>query len=330
MKINKTLTALVAATGIAISGQAMAGTASGTSISNTATLSFDVNGTPVSDVSDTATFAVDTLVSMTLLSQNNPTGDAGSSVSLTYTLTNTTNGPMYFNLTGAASSTYTLDSGSTNASIVGDLAYLEVEGDSLTFSYDESISDTATDGSSVDDIASATAALSDGTALVASTEDKNDVSFLNLAQVVFAETGGTTDVDYDGFTDETASYSVTSASLTSVKTVAVDNNIDPLFGNFAIPGNTVTYTVVVTSDGTNNATGVNFSDALDTVTLDQDTVTNIVITDNDDITDLVVVTDYTIDNDASAGSSTPGTLEISLPDIPTGEHLTIKFTVTIL
>ena len=323
MKINKTLTALIAGASISMSGQVLAATASGTPISNTATLSFDVNGTAVSDISTTATFAVDTLVSMTLSSDNGPTGDAGSDVNLIYTLTNTTNGPMYFNLGGGSG--YTLDSGSTGAVISSGIAYLALEGDSLTFSFDETIADDAVDGASVDVEVTATAAESDGTILENSALDKNDVAVINVAQVVLADAGNT---NYDAIIEATATYSVTSAHITSSKTVTVDT--DATFGTFAIPGNTVTYSVLVESDGTNAATGIIFSDVLDTANLDQDSITNIVVTDNDNVTVLAAGTDYVIVNDASASSTTPGTLQISLPDIPTGNHLTVDFTVTIL
>jgi len=67
MKINKTLTALIAGASLGLSGQAFAvGTAAGTEIQNKVTLSYDVGNATQDPVSNTAQFKVDNKIDMVL------------------------------------------------------------------------------------------------------------------------------------------------------------------------------------------------------------------------------------------------------------------------
>jgi len=68
MKVNKTLTALIASAGLGLSGHAFAiGTAANTNIENEATLTFTVNSVPQELQRDTAEFVVDNKIDLNLV-----------------------------------------------------------------------------------------------------------------------------------------------------------------------------------------------------------------------------------------------------------------------
>ncbi len=327
MKINKTLTALIAGASLSISGQALATTEAATSIKNTATLSFDVNGTNVSDVSSEAEFRVDSKVNMTLISQNSPTADAGDDATLTFKLTNLTNGPMYYVIAGGSSYAFT-GTPPTNASIAGDLIYLEKEGDEVTFTSTESVPNAAVYSSTIDVELTATATNNLKVAIETSTADK-DTNLLGLYYVLADE--GT--VNYDGIYEDTSTITVSSAHLTATKTVTIKD--DGMGTKYAIPGATVTYTIVITSDGSKDAEGVIFTDDLNTnaPNLDFTTISNITVLNNADVA-LAAPADYTVVNDGTAA----GIISLNLPNIladtddagpKTDEKLTVSFDIDI-
>jgi hypothetical protein len=103
MKINKTLTALIAGASLGLSGQAFAanGTDSGTLISNTASLKYTVNSVDQDDITNDATFLVATRVDFTLSTPDNTATTVtpgGTDYVLTYDITNEGNAPFDFSL----------------------------------------------------------------------------------------------------------------------------------------------------------------------------------------------------------------------------------------
>ncbi len=331
MKINKTLTALIAGASLGLSGQVLATTAATTSIKNTASLSFKVNGSDVSELSTEAEFTVDSKVNMTLQSNDDPTSEAGTNETLSFTLTNLTNGPMYFLLAGGSG--YTATTTPSNATLTIDLIYLDKEGDAITFEFDESIPNDATDTSTIEVEVTATATDDSKVTITTNNAADKDNNLTTLFYVL-ADNG---DVNYDAIYEATSTITVSSASLTSTKAVTVKEDGMGTTGRtdtkLAIPGAIVTYSVLIQSDGTKDATGVIFSDVLP-ATLDPESVNNIVVYANDGITPLdlgPLITNYTVPSDASTDpGNTPGTVEIALPDITTGTQLTVEFDVTIL
>jgi len=102
MKINKTLTALVAGASLGLSGQAMAiGTASNVLIINTATLDFDVSGQPQEQVTDPSQFRVDNKIDLSLIwnDATAPTTVANTSKAISFKLYNAGNTAQSYKLT---------------------------------------------------------------------------------------------------------------------------------------------------------------------------------------------------------------------------------------
>jgi uncharacterized repeat protein (TIGR01451 family) len=86
-----------------------------------------------------------------------------------------------------------------------------------------------------------------------------------LVEVVFADVAGTAagDAANDGEHSDTGSYTVGSAALTITKTAVA---LDAFGTDYAIPGATVTYTIVITNNGTADADSVVITDDISAFT----------------------------------------------------------------
>lgn len=328
MKLNKTLTALAIGASFGLSGQAFAaGTPASTSITNTATMSYTVNSTAVPATSSQAKFSVDAKVNLTLTSDNTPSADAGATTNLLYTLTNTGNDVMYYKLDSNGSDLFKLSS--DDSVIPNGVIQVPVDG-SISFYLEQAVSDSAADGATESYVVNAKVSDAAGTYLTESTADKNlNQTNLDDTFLVFAEattdnglllSGGTT---RDGGFSTQGDITVNAPELSGTKTVVVKD--DGLGGTFAVPGATVTYKIIINSTGTKTATGVIFADNLATNApeLDYSTIANIVVLDNTDT--VLPIANYTVNDDGT----TAGTINLSLPDMPTGEKLTVSFDIDI-
>lgn len=272
-----------------VSTQAQAGTASGTTINNTASLNYTVGGVSQTAVaSGAATFVVDTLVSMTLTAQAAATTVVPNSTlqATKFTLTNTGNSTVNQILSAATLANGTsVYSTTTNFAPTSCVAYQDGNGNG-TF---EAASDTQTYVSnlaantsvsvfvvcsipaarvnndfgsvSLTTQASTAGAGAPGTALVASTGAK----VLGTVATVFGDLAGTDDLANDGKISARSGYLVQSASLAVVKSVAVW--CDPVNGATnpkLFPGSFAQYTVSVTNAATATASATlsNVSDTL--------------------------------------------------------------------
>lgn len=278
-----------------------AGTASGTSISNTATVNFSVGGVAQTAVtSSAATFVVDTKVDLTVA-----TSDAAAvSVSpgatnqvLTYSVTNTGNKVQDFSLTSIAVATGvaakfgglndSLDASSVSVYVEdGTTASFQPAEDTATF-IDELAADasqtvyivstipsTATNGqiASYHLLAEARAGGSSGGSVGAALTETAGADTQGSVDIVFADGQGS-DTANDGARDAKHSsqddYSVAGAVLTVSKTSTVvsdpsNNTSNPK----RIPGAVVEYTITVSNAaGAADATGITVTDALDTANL---------------------------------------------------------------
>lgn len=258
--------------------QAQAATASGTSISNTASLSYTVGGvTQTAVASGAATFVVDTLVSMTLVPQATYTTVVpNSTLQVTkFTYTNTGNSTINSILTPATlANGVSVYSKTTNFTPTSCSAYQDVNGNGTYESAIDTqpyVSNLAANSSvtlfvvcsipagqvnndfggvSLTAQASTPGAGSPGTPLVASSGAK----VLGTVATVFGDAAGTDDVANDGKISARSGYLVQSASLTMTKSVAVW--CDPVNGATnpkLFPGSFAQYTIAVTNSATATA-----------------------------------------------------------------------------
>ena len=262
-----------------------AGTSSGTVISNSATVDYDVGGIDQDDITSAAvTFKVDRKVNLTMVTDESAaisiTPGSTDNV-LTFTLTNTGNDIFDFTLNATALAGGAAAFGGTDnvdASVVdvfvedGTTVGYQLAEDTATsvdnLAADANVkiyvvSDFAT-GLVNDDIASyhleATARDSSGSALTEDTDGDDP----NTVEDVFADGSGTNDAVEDAVHSDQADYKVATAVLTVTKTSAVIS--DPINGTtnpLAIPGALIEYTVTIANAaGASTATGISLSDDL--------------------------------------------------------------------
>lgn len=281
--------ALLALAIMSVFTSAQAGTASGTTITNTASLNYSVGGVNQTAVaSGASTFVVDTLVSMTLTAQAAATNVIpNSTLQVTkFILTNTGNSTVNQILSASTLPNGTsVYSTTTNFAPTSCAAYQDGNGNG-TF---EPASDTQTyvanllantsvavfvtcsipaarvnndfGSVSLTTQASTAGAGAAGAALVASTGAK----VLGTVATVFGDLAGTDDIANDGRISARSGYFVQSATLSVVKSVAVW--CDPVNGATnpkLFPGSFAQYTLSVTNAATATASATlsNISDTL--------------------------------------------------------------------
>ncbi len=281
MKINKTLTALIAGASIGISGQAFAaGTAAGTTITNQVTLNYEVSGTAQAQLDVDTSFLVDNKIDMEISDNSGAlTIIPGESITYTYTLTNSGNKSQIFELllANSADATGTASTGDTGDITLPTVTYAFagsntstgsiLAGGYVTIPVDETATYTATFtypltydvGTNIvnDDyfhlLATAEAvADTSGTTITPSTAtDKNDAGNILAAElIVFAE-----DESVMATTDTDAAYtgviSVITSTTVETANFAHDDNGD---GDFTDPEDTGPgLTVIVLDDPICNA-----------------------------------------------------------------------------
>jgi hypothetical protein len=281
-KILKPLVAgLAIMAGGLLSGNVYALTASGTSITNTSTVSYTVGGVSQTAVlSSAATFVVDKLVSMTLTPQASYTTVVpNATLQVTkFTYANTGNSTMNSILTPAALATGTSVYSKTSNFLPTACAAYQDGNSNGTF---ESASDTKNyvenlaagssislfvvctipsaqsnnDFGAVNLIAQASAATTGaaGTALVASSGAK----VLGTVATVFGDAAGTDDVANDGKISARSGYLVQTSTLTANKTVVTW--CDPVNGATnpkLFPGSYAQYTISVANSATATASAI--------------------------------------------------------------------------
>ncbi len=211
MKLNKTLTALIAGASIGISGQALAiGTTAGDNVENTVLLDYKVGGVTQETLDAVNTFKVDNRVDMTLTASATATAYPGQTVTYTYTFKNDGNKEQIFRLgieDSALTDTFTVSSVSydniqyntgSGASIANSNeltipADVELTYD-VTFTFPTTLIDTSTieNGNTLSLIATATGIDSLSADLVGNNGDsKNTTADLIKELIVFAD-GATT------------------------------------------------------------------------------------------------------------------------------------------
>jgi hypothetical protein len=369
MKINKTLTALIAGAGLGLSGQAMAanGTASGTLISNTASLDYTVGTVNQADITDSATFLVATRVDFTLSTPDNtPTTvtPGGSDYVLTYDVTNEGNATFDFSLAAVNMTTggTTISGELDDAEMASITIYADTNGDGsynsgtdLVITYLDEIAADDTTPVRFFIVADAPAALTDKQ--IAGINVTADVKAGGLAAtegglitatpLTTAFDNGNIQVVVANSTDTIAdTYKVGSAIMSVAKTVTVisdpicDNGLldysvtpctnDASYIPKAIPGARVKYTVVVDNDASATASATDLV-LTDDLNIDGNDVDAGIDFDILTISTIAVdVSNLVIDSDFTAPAAAAGIVTVTFDEIANGEDATISFTVDLL
>lgn len=304
------------------------GTAAGSDVSNTATVSYSLGGNNYS-VSDTATFRVDEKLDVNVAWQdatNVSVNTPDTNQVLTYLLTNTGNGNDSYLLTVDN----TIAGDQFNPSLVN--IYLDANSNGIYDAgtdtlYNPTVNDPSLNADEslaifvVNDIpallnpgdlgnsqltaTSNTLSGAPGTALANAGENNSDA--------VVGNSGATS--------GDIGTYEVSSVAVSIVKSVAIN---DPLGGNQPMPGATMTYTLVVTVSGPGTATDVVITDPIPTNTTyvdDSITLNSVAQTDDAD-SPLVDESDYNITN--------AGNITVNLGDMTSASPAqTITFDVII-
>ncbi len=296
-----------------------AGVPAGTRIENTATASFDVGGAPASVDSNTVEVLVDELLDVATASQDGNAIPITSDAVLTYTVTNTGNGPEDFFLTADPSVP------GNDFDVTVNAIAIDTDGDGV---YDPNVDtiltgpertailqpdapytvfvlvtapNTATDGqtSAVNLTARAvTGSGTPGTVIAGAGEGGGD-----------AVVGATTAID-----DAVGPLIASRATVSLVKSATVSNVYNT---SEAIPGAVITYQIVATVSGSSSVSNLNVSDTIPTNTQYRPgslTLDTVALTDADD-------------SDAGAGS--PSGVTVTVPTANGGTSYTVTFDVTI-
>ncbi len=289
----------LAMTGGMVSNASAAGTAAGTTISNTATVGYQVGSiaqTPVTSAA--ATFVVDTMIDLTVATTDTATvkvTPGATNQVLQFTVTNTGNAIQDFSLTRIAQNGGTGKFGGTDnfdATNVGIFVesgatpgYQPAE-DTATF-IDELSADTARTVYIVVDIALsqangdisshhliATAGLAGaiGVEDPAVTEDSGTADNKDTVQTVFADGdgdgAGSIDTATNGKHSDQSDFEVQSATLSISKLSTVISDPFSSTNPKRIPGAVVEYTITIdNSTGAADATSIVLTDLLDTTNL---------------------------------------------------------------
>jgi uncharacterized repeat protein (TIGR01451 family) len=280
-----------------------AGTLSGTSVGNIATINYDVNGTPQPSIGSTeggntsgvgteTTFLVGTTINLTLVETNTTYTSAatGSLLQATgFTLTNLGNNSHGYNLTAANSALAVY--GQADGYDVGTFAYyIDVNNDDLLDGGDTLITsvDTLAPDDSIKLLVTATIpivvadTLQSTISLTAVTTTNNTIVAVietsgaydsTVVQIVFSDPSTVAAGTDPGQTEGDASavaldaYRVLTAALSVSKTTAVYSDpANGLVNPKAIPGAILTYTITIVNNGTATATGISISDIIEEIT----------------------------------------------------------------
>lgn len=246
-----------------------AGTAAGSAINNTAQVSYDIGGSPVTTTSNPTTLNVAEIINtnLTTLTASVSVTPGATNQVLQFRLTNTGNGPEQFSLL-------------PNSTIVGDdfdptLAanriYFDTDGTPGFSPGDTLYVPGSNDPTLAADASIVVLVLNDiPTGLANGATGRSELSAASLTGGLSGAVGqtyagqGVGGVDAvlgttAGRANNNGAYVAGSISLTAVKSQAVTNS----FGNSQpVPGATITYQVVITASGTGTASNAGFTDAI--------------------------------------------------------------------
>jgi uncharacterized repeat protein (TIGR01451 family) len=257
---------------VLIGGQAGAvGAPAGTPISNTATATFDVGGTPLTANSLPTVVTVDEIIDVTVVEQNSPLAVSPSDTNrvLTFLVTNTGNGTEDFALAvNSAIGTDDFDPAFVNVYLdANSNGSYDAGTDTL---YQSGVNDPPLDANGTDSIAvfvlhniPASPGVGDG--------DVGQISLTATAVTVNGPAGTVSGGNGDGGVDavvgtstaqalDTGDYVVASVSVALSKAWVIVN--DPVFGTQPVPGATIRYTITVSVTGAGTADNLLITDGI--------------------------------------------------------------------
>lgn len=332
-----------------------AGTASGTVITNTVTVDYQVGGVAQTAASASNSVTVDRKVNLTVAEVGTTTTQVspGQANAVTaFTVTNLSNATLDFALAavqpnggaGAHSNTDTFDvtnvrifvdsnaNGSFDAGTDQQVTYLdELAADQSRTVFvvaDVPLGQTTGKVAAVTLTATAReggAASSQGAALTQTNQSTTNETDPTFVDTVFADGAGATDGSRDAAYSATDDYTVLAAALTVLKSSKIVN--DPLNGTTnpkAIPGATIEYCIsVANAAGSATATAVSIVDPLPT-NVSYDATFGIFVNGT--------VASGSCNADGSAGGTYNGgtrTISGTLSDVTAGQTRTLRFRATI-
>jgi hypothetical protein len=249
-----------------------AGTSAGTSISNTASVSYDVGGATVSANSDPAVLTVQELINVTVISQDSGNVSVNSpdiGAELKFNVTNTGNGDEAFVISQ-------VNIGGDDFDVTLSTIYLD-DGDGV---FEPGTDDVAYDNSAPSTIAPDTSITIWVTSNIPGSLSNSNTSEVQVSALskTFSDDGQTdpnsgavvtgagtssTDAVYGNAAanaDDTAKFVVSAIEVVIVK--AISSITDQFGTSQPVPGAEVVYSLTVTVTGTGNADSVTASDAL--------------------------------------------------------------------
>lgn len=318
------------------------GTSAGTTITNTATVDYEIGGISQTQQTGSDTFTVDRKINVTVARlDTTPTGvtPGETDAVVTFTVTNVSNAPVDFDLAVAQSATddfdlsnirIFLDDGTSPGTFDGSdtqITFLDeiAEDQTVTVFVVGDVAATQTDGQSADVVLTADAheaglASSLGTEIVATTG--GDTAGVDT---VLADGAGETDSANQGDFSALDSYIVNAAALTVLKSsIVISDPVNLTTNPKAIPGATVEYCIAV-----QNAAGA--------ATAESVVVNDTLPADLTYDSGFGIFVDGTYNNGngtcnadgSSGGSFATGTVNAPLSDIPASTTRTVYFRVTI-
>lgn len=344
-----------------------AGVDAGTTVSNTASVEYDVGGVAQDPVdSNTSTFVVDRKVDVLVVTDGPTTVVPGTTRTLTFTVTNKSNSPMDFSLAAAnqtgddfqvGSIVAYVESGANAGYQAGeDALYIDelapetdvtvtvVASIPLTAKNTESavVSLTATAAQSVD-ADGAYQATPGALALAAVQSNVGAVDNTTYIDTVFADGAGTRDAAYDGKHSDDGQFDVETARLNVTKTSVVVSDPVNCSGTpvvcasapKAIPGAVIEYCLDVNNTGASDADSIVLTDGIpaNTTYVAESIRTGATSTTNDAICDVGSGTAQTDaaggDGEYSASPAPRGSVIIRSSTIPSLNRFRAVFRVTV-
>lgn len=297
------------------------GVSAGTLIENTASASFTSGGELQSVDSNKVEITVDELLNVTIASQDGGNVSiSGGTATLTYQITNTGNGPEAFNLTADPAV-----AGNDFNTTVETIAY-DTNGNGV---YDDGVDVIVSQGEAtrVLDADEALTIFVIVSAPMGTTDGQTSEVNLLAEAVTGTGTPGTTfDGQGEGGSDAVVGTSNADADTNDVLVTAIANVIvqksatiaDPFGGDEAVPGATVSFTLLATVSGSGSVDDLRITDAIPASTT---------YTAGTLVFDGTALTDAD-DTDAGQGSDAAG-IEVLIGSAAAGTDYTITFDVTI-